>query len=96
MNKRVRNKIRKNSILIIDVACIPAGWDMSQWLSVCTKVGIAIYDSSLLSSIAPFPIRTIPKDNIKAFRLINSSKFPEIVNKVKTEMMEKNEHEDKT
>jgi hypothetical protein len=86
MNKRIRNKVRKNSILVLDIACIPKGWDAQKWVSIYTKLGIAIYDSYHLSPTAPFPIRMIPKGSIKTLRLIDNAKFPEIVNKLKQDI----------
>jgi len=85
MNKRIKNKLIKNSFVMVDVCAIPPSWDLNTWVRVF-KLGIAVYDSSLLPSNAPFPIRIVSKVNAKVFKFVDNSKFPEIVNKLKQDI----------
>ena len=74
MKSRVKRKLRKNCVLVVDIMCIPRGWDMAKWVNLSVTCGLAVYDSSKLPTWAAFPIRTIPSKNIKGYKVVNIAK----------------------
>ena len=69
MNKRIKKKLRKNCVLVVDISCVPRGWKMEQWFHVVSYYGIAAYDSNICKNIKP--VYTIPAKNIKGFKVID-------------------------
>jgi hypothetical protein len=74
MKSRIKRKLRKNCILVVDINCIPPTWSADQWVNLAVNCGLAVYDSRKLTSTAPFPIRTVPSSNIKGYKLVNITK----------------------
>ena len=68
MNKRIKKKLRKNCVLVVDLACIPRGWKMDKWFDMVSYYGVAAYDSNICKNTRP--VYTIPSRNIKGFNAI--------------------------
>jgi hypothetical protein len=74
MKSRIKRKLRKNCILVVDANCIPASWSADRWVNLAINCGLAIYDGKKVTVNTPFPIRTIPSKNIKGYKLVNIAK----------------------
>ena len=72
MNKRIKNKLWKNSIIIFDRVAIPDGLDIEQWYLTARNFGIIIWDSENYKHSDPNIPIVIPRRNSNAFKIINT------------------------
>ena len=68
MKSRLKKKLRRNSILIIDQGSIPYSMDVDEWYKCILDFGIIFYTRNEIGE-TNIP-RVVPARNIKAFKVI--------------------------
>jgi len=65
MKQRIKNKLIKKSIIVMDINAIPEFMNIDEWYHGVKTFGLILYDSTNSENI-PF---VIPKGNTKAFKI---------------------------
>ena len=72
MNRRIKRKIRKNSILVLDMGGKPKSVETDVWMRWLSTHGIILWDNTReVNGVKPVLPYTLPKSAIRAYSVVN-------------------------